>query len=122
GLLGLATAAIDVSDGLVADVGHIAEASRVRATVEWESVPLSAVAERYRQNFLTQRCALSGGDDYELAFTVPAGGSERLQGLATQVEVALTRVGCIETGSGVSVLDRTGGHINVSEAGFDHFR
>ena len=122
GLLGLATGAIDVSDGLAADVGHIAGASRVRAAIDWELVPLSAVAERHRETPLVQRCALSGGDDYELAFTVPPGVSKQLERLATQLEVALTRIGRIERGSGVSVLDRAGGRINLPEAGFDHFR
>jgi thiamine-monophosphate kinase len=121
-LLGLATGAIDVSDGLAADVGHIAETSRVHAAIEWESVPLSAVAERYRQHPLLQRCALSGGDDYELAFTVPPGVGEQLQHLATQLGVALTRVGRIEPGAGVTVLDRAGRRIDLSETGFDHFR
>ena len=58
GLVGLATGAIDISDGLVADVGHIAEASSVRAVIDWESVPLSSVAARYRQHPLVQRCRL----------------------------------------------------------------
>ena len=121
-LLGLATGAIDVSDGFAADVGHIAEASRVQALIEWESVPLSPVAERYRQHPLIQRCALSGGDDYELAYTAPAGANEQLQDLAARLNVQLTRVGRIEPGSGVSVLDGAGGRINLSESGFDHFR
>jgi len=121
-LLGLATGAIDVSDGFAADVGHIAEASRVHALIEWESVPLSLVAERYRQHPLMQRCALSGGDDYELAYTAPAGANKQLQDLAARLDVQLTRVGRIGPGSGVSVLDRAGARINLSESGFDHFR
>jgi thiamine-monophosphate kinase len=122
GLLGLATGAIDVSDGFAADVGHIAEASRVHAAIDWESVPLSAVAGRHRQHPLVQRCALSGGDDYELAFTAPPAASKQLQLLGPRLDVALTRVGSLEPGSGVSVLDGAGRRINLSETGFDHFR
>ena len=122
GLLGLATGAIDVSDGLVADVGHIAEASSVHAAIDWESVPLSAVAERHREHPLVQRCALSGGDDYELAFTVRPGTEEQLKLLGQRLGVALTRVGRVEPGGGVSVVDRAGRRIDWSEGGFDHFR
>ena len=121
-LRGLATAAIDVSDGLVADVEHIAQASRVHVIIDWESVPLSEAAERHRQHPLVQRCALSGGDDYELAFTVRPGVANQLRSHAQRVGVALTRVGRIEQGSWVSVRDRIGGRINLSESGFDHFR
>jgi thiamine-monophosphate kinase len=122
GLIGLATSAIDVSDGLVADLGHIADASGVRAVIEWESVPLSAVAERYRGHPLIPRCALAGGDDYELAFTSPPGVGPDMDLLAGRVGVALTRVGHIEAGAGVSVLDHAGKTLVLAETGFDHFR
>jgi thiamine-monophosphate kinase len=121
-LVGLAASAIDVSDGLVADVGHIAETSGVRAVIAWESVPLSMVAARYRQHPLVQRCALSGGDDYELAFTAPSNQSTALELLGGRVGVALTRVGRIEPGTGVMVVDHAGKAFTLAEAGFDHFR
>jgi thiamine-monophosphate kinase len=122
GLIGLATSAIDVSDGLVADVGHIAEASHIRAVIEWESVPVSIVAERYRRHPLIQRCALAGGDDYELAFTAPPGARPDLDLLARRAGVALTHIGHIEAGAGVTVLDRAGKTLVLGETGFDHFR
>jgi thiamine-monophosphate kinase len=122
GLIGLATSAIDVSDGLVADLGHIADASGVRAVIEWESVPLSTAAERYRPHPLIQRCALAGGDDYELALTSPPGMEPELHLLAGRVGVALTRIGRIEAGAGVTVLDHTGKNLSLPETGFDHFR
>ncbi len=122
GLIGLATSAIDVSDGLVADLGHIADASGVGAVIEWESVPLSAVAEGHRGHPLIQRCALAGGDDYELAFTAPPGLGPDLELLAGGVGVALTRIGRIEAGAGVAVLDRAGKTLVLPETGFDHFR
>jgi thiamine-monophosphate kinase len=122
GLIGLATSAIDVSDGLVADLGHIADASGVRAVIEWESVPLSTAAERYRPHPLIQRCALAGGDDYELALTSPPGMESHLDLLAARVGVALTRIGWIEGGAGVTVQDRAGRSLPLAESGFDHFR
>jgi thiamine-monophosphate kinase len=122
GLIGLATSAIDVSDGLVADVGHIAEASSARVVIDLESVPLSPVAGRYRHHPLVQRCALAGGDDYELAFTGPPGVGPELDLLGGRLGVALTRIGRIEAGAGVTVLDRAGKTVVLAETGFDHFR
>jgi thiamine-monophosphate kinase len=122
GLVGLAHSAIDVSDGLVADVGHIADASGVRAVIEWESVPLSTVAARSRQHPLIQRSALAGGDDYELAFTAPSGLGNALELLGGRVGVGLTRIGRIEPGTGVTVLDLAGKPLILAEGGFDHFR
>jgi thiamine-monophosphate kinase len=122
GLVGLATSAIDVSDGLVADVGHIAETSGVQALIDWESVPLSTAAARNRQTPLVQRCALAGGDDYELAFTAPSNLRTALELLRGRVDLALTRIGRIQAGAGVIVLDHAGKPITLAEAGFDHFR
>ena len=122
GLVGLATGAIDVSDGLVADVGHIAEASSVRAVIDWESVPLSAVAAGYRQHPLVQRAALAGGDDYELAFTVPPDQRSAVEALGGRLGLALTRIGRIEPGTGAIVLDKSGKQLALAETGFDHFR
>jgi len=121
-LVGVATSAIDVSDGLVADVGHIAESSNVRAVIEWESVPLSVLAARCRQDPRVQRCALAGGDDYELAFTAPSNLRTALEALRGRVDVALTRIGRVESGAGVTVLDQAGKSLTLAEAGFDHFR
>jgi thiamine-monophosphate kinase len=122
GLVGLANSAIDVSDGLIADVGHVADASGARAVIEWESVPLSAIAARYREHPLVQRAALAGGDDYELAFTARSSLRTELELLGGRVGVALTRIGRIEPGAGVMVVDRAGKPIIPAETGFDHFR
>jgi len=121
-LIGLATSAIDVSDGLVADLGHIADASGVRAVIEWESVPVSPAAERYRRHPLVQRCALAGGDDYELAFTAQPRARRDLDLLTGRMGVALTRIGRMEAGAGVTVLDQAGQTLVLPETGFDHFR
>ena len=121
-LIGLANSCIDVSDGLTADVGHIAECSSVRAVIEWDRVPLSAVAIRYRDHPVVQRAALAGGDDYELAFSAPRELRDEIEAVAGRVALALTRIGRVEQGSGVAVIDRTGRPIELTEAGFDHFR
>jgi len=122
GLLGRATSAIDVSDGLVGDVGHIAAASEVRASIGWDSIPLSMVGMRYADHPLVRQAALAGGDDYELAFTAPASVRQEIDALAAQVGVGVTRIGMMESGSGVVVLDRQGKPISLTESGFDHFR
>ena len=122
GLRGIATSAIDVSDGLVADAGHLAEQSRVRIVIEWESVPLSDVAQRYRSHPLMRECALAGGDDYELCFTAPAARHAALIGLSGALGVALSAIGRVETGQGVSVVDASGNPIRLERQGFDHFR
>lgn len=122
GLIGLASSCIDVSDGLVADVGHLAESSGVGVVIEWDSVPLSAVGNRYRDDPLVQRAALAGGDDYELAFSAPPNRRDDIGAVAGRTGVALTRIGRVERGSGVTVIDRTGRPIVLTEAGFDHFR
>ena len=121
-LLGSASSAIDISDGLVADVGHVAVASDVRAVMQWELIPLSSVAERYRAHPLVREAALAGGDDYELAFTAPPGLRTQIGGLAREVGVDVTRIGVIEPGTGVVVVDADGKPITLAETGFDHFR
>jgi thiamine-monophosphate kinase len=120
-LRGIASSAIDVSDGLVADAGHLAERSKARLVIEWPSIPLSPVAQRYREQPLVQRCALTGGDDYELCFTAAASRHGQIVDLAVRLGLALTRVGRVEPGTGVAVLDEAGQPVAHAERGFDHF-
>ncbi len=108
-LRGLATAAIDVSDGLVADLGHLCAASGVAGVIDLDVVPLAQSSTAVQ--------AASGGDDYELCFTIAPDDRARLSGLPERVSV----VGRIEAGSGVSL--RFGGRaVELPRGGFRHFR
>ncbi len=113
-LRGLASAAIDVSDGLLADLGHILEQSEVSATLKLAVLPAPTFAEQ---------CFLSGGDDYELLFTVPAGRHEEVPVLSQRLGLALTCIGQINAGDArqLTVLTRDGTPVEIARRGYDHF-
>lgn len=120
---GLARAAIDISDGLVADLGHICEESGLAARVKAAAVPLSAAAQRLVErdsgNLAT---ALTGGDDYELLFTAPAEHGKALGALASRLDLPLTRIGEMTAdGAGVTVLDAEGTAMTLERSGWRHF-
>jgi thiamine-monophosphate kinase len=119
-LRGLAHAAIDISDGLAGDLGHIAGRSQVAAIVEYARIPRPLIFRELAAPELERDCVLSGGDDYELAFTAPPARRAELDLLAVELGLALTRIGTIEAGSGLSILDAKGKPI-AHRAGFDHF-
>lgn len=115
-LRGRASAALDVSDGLLADCGHIAKASAVALQVERDSLPLSA-ALRTLAGERALDCALSGGDDYRLAFTLPA---QYLPALQAQWPEAVV-IGRAVAGQGVQLLDGAGCRLDPPSAGYQHF-
>ena len=115
-LRGLARSAIDVSDGLLADLGHIARASRVAAELRWEDIPRARAIRECPNAALARSCVLAGGDDYELVFTAPRSGRGRIAALGA------ARIGSIVPGRpGVRVRDAAGRAVPFSRAGFDHF-
>jgi thiamine-monophosphate kinase len=117
-LRGIANSAIDISDGLLADLGHILEASQLGAEIEYGAVPMSAWLREHGQ----QRLALCGGDDYELCFTAPAARRAEVERIAAQLGLPLTRIGKIVAGSGCIVHDAQGQPIAIEDGGYDHFR
>jgi thiamine-monophosphate kinase len=114
-LRGLAHAAIDVSDGLLADLGHILEASGCAAHLAIPDLP---------QEGLARDCFLAGGDDYELVFTAPAASDDAMRRLGQTLELPLTRIGVIVAGAAGSLIlhDADGRAIVPTQRGFDHFQ
>ena len=121
-LRGLANSAIDISDGLLADFGHILEASRVGAQIEFVALPASPILRGYLQRSLGKECVLSGGDDYELCFTAPAAHYAELLRISAKLGLPLTRIGKIVAGQGCIVHDAGGTPLNLENSGYDHFR
>lgn len=120
-LRGLANAAIDVSDGLAADLGHLLRRSGVGATLHYAHLPMPPALVRLDDAALQRRCVLSGGDDYELVFTAPQARRGELAALSGELGVALTRIGAVQPDGGrLWVLDRDGKPL-AYEGGFDHF-
>jgi thiamine-monophosphate kinase len=121
-LAGIAHAMGDVSDGLVADLGHICAASRVAATIEMAAVPLSLAAKTIlAEGWVAPAALATGGDDYELLFAAPPEASAAIEGLAAELAVPITPIGIIEDGSGVRLLDAGGAEIPLAAAGWTHF-
>lgn len=120
-LRGIARAALDVSDGLLADLGHIAEASNVRIEIEAQRLPLSAALQAVWGTSNEARArAASSGDDYEIAFTV----APELAGDAAKAArgcTTVTEIGRVVAGRGVALLDEQGREIPVRAKGFTHF-
>lgn len=122
-LRGVASSAIDVSDGLVADLGHILERSALGAEVWLDKLPRSKALAECVDASLARECLLGGGDDYELLFTAPQERRAAILTLATEMGLSLTRIGRTLSGASVvTVLDETGRPISVEAAGYDHFR
>ena len=117
-LRGKATAALDISDGLLADCGHIAAASRVGLRIENHRVPTSAALQAFLGAAQAQQAALSGGDDYVLAFTLPAAELPALQAEGWPVHV----IGRVVEGQGVGLVDEQGQDITPAIRGYQHFR
>jgi thiamine-monophosphate kinase len=120
-LRGLATAAIDVSDGVLADLGHICRLSGVGATVELDKMPVSAIGAKHFASEAGRNAIISGGDDYELCFTAPPNSRESIEDLVDMLGIPLTRIGQVKRGKGVSLLGIDGKAVKIDGRGYDHF-
>ena len=116
-----AHAAIDISDGLLQDLGHILEASGVGARVEEALLPMHP-ALQYLSRPDTRRAALAGGDVYELCLTAALDQRDNIERIGLEAGVPLTRIGQIVAGAGLQVVDEAGRLIQPLPQGFDHFR
>jgi thiamine-monophosphate kinase len=119
---GIAHAMIDVSDGLLADLGHICETSGVAAVIELASVPLSPAARVIVAGDpdIQPRLA-AGGDDYELLFAAPGGSSGAIAAMSSRLGLPITMIGKIEAGSGARLVDTDGRVIPYDKTGYRHF-
>jgi thiamine-monophosphate kinase len=120
-LRGIATACVDISDGLVADLGHICMASGVGIDIEAPLLPRSSALLTHFTEADALDFALGGGDDYELCFTVPADRAGELSSTMARLGCGATRIGRVVEGSGVRVLDERGGVHEPSRTGWNHF-
>ncbi len=119
-LLGLASAALDISDGLVADLGHICAASDVAAQIDVETLPLSPALLALDDRARVRDWALTGGDDYELCFTVPEARMPEVGLMIARGELNATVVGQLVTGTGVHCL-LDGEPYTLEDTGYKHF-
>lgn len=124
-LRGIASAGLDVSDGLTGDLGHVLAASRVGAIVELSLVPRAPALDALLctdMRPLALQYLLAGGDDYELCFTAPPAARPRLAAIALELGLPLTRIGSITAEPGLRIRDETGALLPDLPRAFDHFR
>ena len=120
-LRGVATAAIDISDGLLGDLGHIMERSAVGARVEWNRIPRSDALRRQSEAD-QRRFALAGGDDYELLFAAASARRSEVERAAAGAGVAVTRIGEVTSTGRLELVDADGRAMDTAPRAFDHFR
>lgn len=125
-LCGLARSAIDISDGLVADLGHILERSDVAADIEFAALPVSPVVRRCLDQAIARNAVIGGGDDYELCFTAARSSRERVLRAGRRAGVRVSRIGTIrarrKSTPRLAVRAADGTALRIAHGGFDHFR
>jgi len=119
-LRGIVHSAIDISDGLLADLGHICERSRVGAIIQWESIPANPLVRARAQTDRGAQALLAGGDDYELCFTAPPSRAEEIERALGGTGTSVTRVGQLVPGQEV-VCRRDGEPYKPKSRGYRHF-
>jgi len=116
----VARAAIDLSDGLAGDLGHILDRSRVGAEIDWPAVPVDASLDGLL-DALRRRLALGGGDDYELLFSAASENRSAIEAIGRRLDLPLARIGRIVAGEGLRLRDARGRPLLIEAHGFDHF-
>ena len=121
-LRGIANSAIDLSDGLLADLGHILDSSKLGATIDWSKIPhFDPTTEKLNIEAI-QTFALTGGDDYELCFTAPSNRHSDIINIGKSLGITLSQIGTIKAEAGLIVLDETNNPISIKGSGYDHFK
>ena len=120
-LRGVASAALDVSDGLLADLGHIAEQSTLGADLQLPALPVAPWLKKLADAGTVQNWVLSGGDDYELCFTVPPENLTAIDGMIVRGELIATCIGRMTTTTGIRCIDGNGMLVQVEQVGYRHF-
>jgi len=120
-LKGVAHAAIDISDGLLADLGHILEQSSIGAEIHFKLLPAHPALSPLLDQAWARHCLLAGGDDYELCFTASPSQDEEIVAIGQRLHLPLHRIGIITSHTGLRLQDSNGNLMHTEQAGYDHF-
>ena len=120
-LRGVAHAAIDISDGLLADLGHILERSQLGAEIHFDTLPAHPTLTHFLDQAWARDCLLAGGDDYELCFTAPPSRRGEIEAIGVRLGLHLSRIGSIAASGGLRLLDGNGNLMTTDKGGYDHF-
>jgi len=117
----VASAAMDISDGLFQDLSHLCGASNVGGLIDANKIPLSKEVNTFvKENKFSIEQVITGGDDYELIFTAPVTKEKSIFNMARVTKTRVTRIGTVRSGGGISIFDKNGDVIPVSKAGYSH--
>jgi len=120
-LRNIAHSAIDISDGLLSDLGHILKASNVSAEIQLDAIPCSTYSKTNLSENIIRQCVLAGGDDYELCFTASQHDREKIQEISNALNLPISHIGNIQAGRGLIVLDANKKTVSIEKTGYDHF-
>ncbi|MCU7844809.1 MAG: thiamine-phosphate kinase [Candidatus Thiodiazotropha sp. (ex Monitilora ramsayi)] len=120
-LRGIASSAIDISDGLIADLGHILAASGMGATISLDRIPLSMEMAQWQRKSGDWQTVLAGGDDYELCFSADRSQGKEITRISEELDLPISCIGMIESQSGLRITQPDGKLWSAPDRGFDHF-
>lgn len=120
-LIDVSHCAIDISDGLSSDLQHILDASQCAAVIELDALPLSKELKSFYGDHINWQQVISSGDDYELCFTIPPSRQTRLDAMADQLNLNLSKIGTVVKGEGITFINTDGSEVNINTAGYNHF-